>query len=278
MYLTDDAMLCDDRDIEAGRCTIKTREGRVKASVPSRERRVPCPSEYNVSQQARFGTMWSSSQPSMLEGHGGVGKRLPSTCSDSIKWLTTEPQGSRSATVPQLKVSINTQFAKWGEGHPKEATFSVSTPFKRPVMPEGYEVGLIDIELVTKENSPSRLNHITTGQHEKAKNLLRLVRLVIKSPLSSGYYSDPIPKGTGGVDDHVEVLRIMIHLVGSPGGSPLDLLSRLKTNLSGSTATQWWKITMPKALEAGEHLYPCSEPLLDIRFRWEVWNLGFPAK
>lgn len=35
--------------------------------------------------------------------------------------------------------------------------------------PEGYEVGLIDIELVTKENSPSRLNHITTGQHEKAK-------------------------------------------------------------------------------------------------------------
>ena len=43
MYLTDDAMLCDDRDIEAGRCTIKTREGRVKASVPSRERRVPCP-------------------------------------------------------------------------------------------------------------------------------------------------------------------------------------------------------------------------------------------
>ena len=169
MYLTDDAMLCDDRDIEAGRCTIKTREGRVKASVPSRERRVPCPSEYNVSQQARFGTMWSSSQPSMLEGHGGVGKRLPSTCSDSIKWLTTEPQGSRSATVPQLKVSINTQFAKWGEGHPKEATFSVSTPFKRPIMPEGYEVGLIDIELVTKENSPSRLNHITTGQHEKAK-------------------------------------------------------------------------------------------------------------
>ena len=57
MYLTDDAMLCDDRDIEAGRCTIKTREGRVEASVPSRERRVPCPSEYNVSQQARFGTM-----------------------------------------------------------------------------------------------------------------------------------------------------------------------------------------------------------------------------
>ncbi|XP_016650442.1 PREDICTED: LOW QUALITY PROTEIN: uncharacterized protein LOC107881344 [Prunus mume] len=38
MYLTDDAMLCDDRDIEAGRCTIKTREGRVEASVPSRER------------------------------------------------------------------------------------------------------------------------------------------------------------------------------------------------------------------------------------------------
>lgn len=37
-------------------------------------------------------------------------------------------------------------------------------------MPEGYEVGLIDIELVTKENSPSRLNHITTGQHEKPKS------------------------------------------------------------------------------------------------------------
>lgn len=68
-------------------------------------------------------------------------------------------------------------------------------------MPEGYEVGLIDIELVTKENSPSRLNHITTGQHEKPKKDLtkaRLVRLVRKSPLGSGYYSDPIPKGTGG--------------------------------------------------------------------------------
>lgn len=49
--------------------------------------------------------------------------------------------------------------------------------------------------------------------------------------------SNPERNGRG-VDDHVEVLRIMIHLVGSPGGSPLDLLSRLKTNLSGSTATQ----------------------------------------
>ncbi|GMN72028.1 hypothetical protein TIFTF001_054674 [Ficus carica] len=31
-------------------------------------------------------------------------------------------------------------------------------------MPEGYEVGLIDIELVTKENSPGIENHDSLGR------------------------------------------------------------------------------------------------------------------
>lgn len=78
-------------------------------------------------------------------------------------------------------------------------------------MPERYEVGLIDIELVTKENSPSRLNHITTGQHEKPKTDFTKARsLSYKVTLGQRLLFGSNPGG----DDHVEVLRIMIHLVG----------------------------------------------------------------